>query len=104
MIINIELIRKQNSRIDKQSILIPKNLIADVQNKLSEYEKKIIENNRISKIELVEDLISELLEMTEKTKFTSVFSEQEKESAKLLSTCYCVICALRTPLYKHSDA
>ena len=70
--------------LDKQSILIPKNLIADVQNKLSEYEKKIIENNRISKIELVEDLISELLEMTEKTKFTSVFSEQEKESAKLL--------------------
>ncbi len=70
--------------LDKQSFLIPKYLINKISAQLSEWENNIKKNASLLKYGMLEDLISELLDLIEKFKFINTFSEQEKESAKLL--------------------
>jgi len=70
--------------LDKQSFLIPKYLINNLTQKLSEWEKKLNKNPLLLKYGMLEDLITELMDLIEKSKFINEFGEQEKESAKLL--------------------
>lgn len=70
--------------LDKQSFLIPKYLINNITQKLSEWEKKLYKNNLLLKYGMLEDLLGELMELIEKSKFVNTFGEQEKESTKLL--------------------
>jgi len=69
--------------LDKQSFLIPKYLINNISKKLGEWEKKLYKNQPLLKNGMLEDLVTVLMEIIE-SNFINTFSEQDKESAKLL--------------------
>lgn len=77
--------------LDKQSFLIPKILIANLTQRLNEWENKIKseinssnKNMIANKTGMLEDLISQLMDIMEKQKLINSFPEQDKDSTKLL--------------------